>query len=89
MLSTRIRSAIGGTVLLTVLVGPSLAQQAQDAYRDDPQLPSGIVGARITSLIAAFNSGDPATIERFLEEECTGAFRNFTSLDEHVACFGV
>jgi CubicO group peptidase (beta-lactamase class C family) len=74
--------------IFAALLNPVSAQQAGGArYQDRPILPAGIVGERITKLIETFNSGDPARVKSFLEEECTASFRNFVPLEEHLSVF--
>jgi hypothetical protein len=75
-------------LLASIVCGESVAQQPGElGYQDTSMLPAGIVGERITSLIATFNSGDRTVIERFLEEECTASFRNFAPLERHLNVF--
>jgi CubicO group peptidase (beta-lactamase class C family) len=75
-------------LLASIVCGESVAQQPGElGYRDTSVLPAGVVGERITSLIATFNSGDQAVIERFLEDECTDSFRNFAPLERHLNVF--
>lgn len=62
-------------------------QPGELGYRDDPTLPTGVVGERISSLIETFNSGDPEVVRSFLENECTAQFRDFVPLEEHLEVF--
>ena len=65
----------------------SLQQLGEISYTDSPELPGGIIGSRIQSLIETLNSGSPGTIEKFLNSECTERFKNFVSMDEHIGVF--
>jgi len=56
-------------------------------YHDESVMPSGIIGQRIQSLIATFNSGDPEQVQRFLGEECTEEFANMVPVAEHLSVF--
>ncbi len=80
---------LGTLALFSTLPAPAaLAQQADErGYRDEPVMPPGVVGERIATLIATFNSADPAQVERFLEEECTASFRDFAPLEQHLEVF--
>jgi CubicO group peptidase (beta-lactamase class C family) len=82
-------ASLGALVFLAGAVAPAVpAQQAgAQGYDDESVMPSGVVGERIVSLIATFNSGDPAEVERFLTEECTAAFRDFAPLEQHLEVF--
>jgi CubicO group peptidase (beta-lactamase class C family) len=66
----------------------ALAQQpAEQSYHDESVMPVGPVGERIASLIATFNAGDSAAVERFLDEETTPAFRAGVPLERHLDAF--
>ncbi|UCC82966.1 MAG: beta-lactamase family protein [Gemmatimonadota bacterium] len=62
--------------------------QAQENYSDDPTMPGGHLGERLRSLLSTLNSPTPEAVERFMAEECTEGFRNFASLETHIATFG-
>jgi CubicO group peptidase (beta-lactamase class C family) len=76
------------TVLLVCLwLAPSLTAQQPAApdYRDATVMPEGPQGARIQSLLAVINSGDPDRVRRFLEQECTPKFRDRLPMDDHIS----
>jgi CubicO group peptidase (beta-lactamase class C family) len=74
--------------LLFSLSQPAVAQQTGElSYRDESVMPAGMIGQRIQSLIATFNSGDPGQVRRFLEEECTAEFRDYAPMEEHFSVF--
>jgi CubicO group peptidase (beta-lactamase class C family) len=81
--------AVFGVFVLSTSIAPvAVAQQPGEiSYRDDAVMPAGPAGARIRSLIDVFNSGDPARVQRFLEEECTERFRDMAPLEEHLSVF--
>jgi CubicO group peptidase (beta-lactamase class C family) len=64
---------------------PSHAQQSRGPYEDIRQLPEGPAGERITQLIETVNSDDPDTVRAFIETALTPEFRDFASMDQHLA----
>jgi len=76
------------TTVAAVLAMPAQAQQPGEiSYEDISEMPSGMAGERIASLIATLNSGDAARIRRFIETEVTPEFRGIASMDDHVDVF--
>ena len=76
------------TCATAVLAMPAQAQQPGEvSYEDISEMPSGIEGKRIASVIATLNSGDPDHVRRFIETEVTPEFRGFASMDDHVEVF--
>jgi CubicO group peptidase (beta-lactamase class C family) len=73
-------------LLVAFLPGPTFAQAPQ-SYSDDPRMPDGPLGERIRSVINTLNSPTPEAVQRFMMEECTEEFRNFASIETHVATF--
>jgi CubicO group peptidase (beta-lactamase class C family) len=71
------------------LVGPSAIarQAAAPDFKDTTVLPEGQKGARVRSLIEVINSGEPGRVKRFLDQECTGAFRGMVPMEEHLSAF--
>jgi CubicO group peptidase (beta-lactamase class C family) len=66
---------------------PMFAQQpGEKSYHDESVMPDGKMGERIQSLIAIFNSGDPAKLEEFIQNECTGRFKNMP-MAQHLQAF--
>ncbi len=61
-------------------------QPGEKSYHDESVMPEGKIGERIQSLIDTFNSGDAIRIERFIQEECTGRFKNMP-LENHLGAF--
>ncbi len=80
-----IKNPILGIVLFAFVMGEAIAQQppALD-YRDEAAMPAGAAGARIQSLIAVLNSGDPEPVRRFVEEAFTERFRNAVPMERHL-----
>jgi CubicO group peptidase (beta-lactamase class C family) len=79
---------LGAALSAACLVLPASAQQPGEiSFHDESVLPAGKVGERITSLIEAFNSNDPARVVQFLTEECTAGFRDFAPMREHLEVF--
>ncbi|MFC2166907.1 serine hydrolase domain-containing protein [Acidobacteriota bacterium] len=75
-------------VLICVFVSTFMfAQQPGEiSYKDTSVMPEGKIGERIQSLIDTINSGDSNRIKRFIQEECTGRFKNM-SLEDHLNAF--
>jgi CubicO group peptidase (beta-lactamase class C family) len=71
----------------TLAAGTAAQQPGETDYRDDRTMPGGIAGERIQAIIRTVNSNDPQQIQRFLEEECTEAFRDFAPIEEHLEVF--
>jgi CubicO group peptidase (beta-lactamase class C family) len=59
---------------------------AQD-YRENRELPQGVVGERIRDLIDVFNSNDGERVRVFLETACSAEFRATAPMEEHLAVF--
>jgi hypothetical protein len=78
------RSAFILTEALLTLAGPAVAQ---NSYHEDATFPSGIEGERIRSLIRTINAGDPAEVERFLNDEVTVEFRDVVPMEVHLDAF--
>ncbi len=77
-----------GSALALLLSQSAAAQQPGElGYHDESVMPGGVIGQRIQSLIATFNSGDPEQARRFLEEECTTEFRDHVPMEEHLSVF--
>jgi CubicO group peptidase (beta-lactamase class C family) len=67
----------------TTSVPATFSQQPGEiSYHDESAMPPGIIGERIVSLIATFNSADPAAVEQFLQEECTASFRALAPMEQ-------
>ncbi len=82
------RKSVLAFVLLALPFLSATAQQPGEiSYLDTSVMPTGIEGERIRSLIATFNSGAPDQLRRFLEEECTPAFRSMVPMEEHISVF--
>ena len=64
----------------------SAQQPGEISYKDISSMPEGKMGERIQSFIDTFNSGDPDRIKRFIQDECTGRFKNI-SINEHIDVF--
>jgi hypothetical protein len=75
------------TALLTFLALHLVYGQTPETYSDDPGMPGELLGERIQSLITTVNSPAPETVEQFISQECTEEFKNFASLEVHVATF--
>lgn len=72
--------------LCAIFFGAAFAQTpAEISYHDEPVMPEGKMGERIRSIINTANSNDPERIRRFLNEECTGRFRDFAPMEEHIS----
>ncbi len=83
-----IRKALVGTVFLLCSVQAGHAQQPGEiSYHDESVMPTGVIGERISSVISTLNSGDPAAVRRFIEEECSEQFANFAPMEEHISVF--
>jgi CubicO group peptidase (beta-lactamase class C family) len=63
------------------------AQGPRGPFKDVQELPEGPVGERITGLLEAFNSNDPARIQVFLEKAFTPEFLGFAPMDQHLSIF--
>jgi CubicO group peptidase (beta-lactamase class C family) len=61
--------------------------QTPETYADKSQMPVGLLGDRIRSFMATLNAPTPEAVERLMMEECTEEFRNFASMETHVATF--
>lgn len=61
-------------------------QPGEKSYHDESVMPEGKIGERIQSLIDTFNSGDSDRIKRFIQEECTGRFKNYP-IEDHLRVF--
>ena len=72
-------------LLLACAVGAQ--QPGEQSFSDNPKLPAGAQGERITSLIETLNAGDADRVRRFIERECTGGFKTDIPMDEHVGTF--
>ncbi len=75
------------TALLVALPSQVVQAQPPDNYRDDPRMPEGVLGDRVRSVLNTLNLPTPEAVRRFMEEECTEGFRNFASIETHVATF--
>ncbi len=76
------------SVLICVFVSCFVFSQqpGEKSYQDKSIMPEGKIGERIRSLIDTFNSGEPDRIKLFIEEECTGRFKNIP-LEQHLNVF--
>jgi len=76
-------------ILLAILLLPGLqAQQPGEvSYRDISTMPEGVLGERIRSVIETINGASPEVVQRFIEQECAGRFRDIVPMDEHVDAF--
>lgn len=59
-------------------------QPGEISYRDIPELPAGIKGERIQSLINAINTNDPVSVREFIRSAFAGRFLVMIPLEEHV-----
>lgn len=85
MLHNKSASVFFGFILVISL---AWAQQPEEiSFHDNPVFPGGPRGELIRSLIDTVNSGEPARIQRFLEEKCTERFRNIAPMKEHLEVF--
>jgi len=76
------------TTVTAVLAAPAQTQQPGEiGYKDTSEMPAGIAGERIASVIATLNSGDAARFRRFIETEVTPEFRGIASMEDHVEVF--
>jgi hypothetical protein len=50
-------------------------------------MPDGVLGDRIRSVIETLNANSPAAVQRFLQQECSGRFRNIAPMEEHLSAF--
>jgi len=73
--------------LLVALPAELTLAQSPESYRDDPRMPDGLLGERIRSVLNTLNAPTPESVERFMMEECTEEFRDFASMETHVATF--
>ncbi|MBU4204292.1 MAG: beta-lactamase family protein, partial [Acidobacteria bacterium] len=79
------RPAVLFCLICLLLTMPIAAQQPGEiSYRDTPEMPEGIKGERIQSLIAAVNSNNPETVRRFVESAFTERFQQIAPIEEHV-----
>jgi CubicO group peptidase (beta-lactamase class C family) len=62
-------------------------QPGEISYHDESVMPGGKAGVRIRSVISTLNANDPERVQRFMQEECTQAFRDFAPMDEHIGVF--
>ncbi len=76
-------------ILLAILLLPGLqAQQPGEvSYRDISTMPEGVLGERIRSVIETINGASPEVVQRFIEQECAGRFRDMVPMDEHIDAF--
>jgi len=83
------RKALVG--LFAIIAFPFLSAAAQQpgeiSYLDTSVMPTGVEGARLRSVIATLNSGDPDEVRRLIEEECSLSFRDMVPMEEHLAVF--
>jgi CubicO group peptidase (beta-lactamase class C family) len=88
-MNRRSAAVLGALLFCTTIPAPAaLAQQpAEQSYHDESVMPPGPAGERIAGLIETFNAGDPTTVERFLAEEATEAFRTKVPLERHLEAF--
>ena len=80
----RKRFAVITSVLVLFFQAAFAQQPGEVSYHDESVMPGGKIGERIESIIATVNSDDPARITRFMNEECTGEFRDFTPMEAHI-----
>lgn len=79
--------------LIVIAVAVCAAQPAETqqpgeiSYNDVSEMPTGIVGERIASLIATLNSADPDRVRHFIEVEVTPEFRAIAPMETHVQVF--
>ena len=75
-------------LICLLFVQAAWAQQpGEKSFSDNPTLPQGIQGQRIRSAIDTVNSGDPERVRRFINSECTEAFRAGFPMDDHIGVF--
>lgn len=81
------RKAFTLVIFLSVFIFQvAIAQTAGEiSYRDESVMPQGRMGERIQSIITIINSNDPDQIRRFINEECTGDFRSFAPMENHIS----
>ncbi len=73
-------------VLCAFIFQAALAQiTGEISYHDESIMPEGKMGERVQSIISTVNSNDPACVRRFMNEECTGKFRDFAPMKEHIS----
>lgn len=85
----KILAAAALMALTTSVSTPEIGAQqpGEMGYEDVSVMPDGVVGDRIQSMIATFNSGDPERVRVFFEEEVGTRFRGFAPMEEHQAVF--
>ncbi len=76
------------TVLLMATASQALAQQTRGAYKDVKEMPTGVIGQRITELIETVNANNPDKTRAFIESYFTDGFRNFAPMQQHLEVFG-
>jgi CubicO group peptidase (beta-lactamase class C family) len=76
-----------GKAVRLAISGPgAFAQQPPaSSFKDTPALPEGPTGARIKSVIEVINSGNADRVKRFLDTECTKAFREMAPVQDHIS----
>lgn len=83
-----IRKALAVLVLFFCSLQAAYAQQPGEvSYHDESVMPTGVLGARISSVISTLNAGDPEAVGRFIEEECSERFGNIAPMEEHISVF--
>ncbi len=73
-------------IVCTIAIRTVFAQAPGEiSYHDESVMPEGKMGERIQSIIKTANSNDPEQIRRFMNEDCTGKFRDFAPMEEHIS----
>jgi len=83
----RQKLAVALVICLCIFQAGFGQQPGEISYSDSSKMPEGIKGQRIQSVIDTVNSGSPEDIRRFINAQCTGGFRNFASMDDHIGAF--
>jgi len=81
---------ITALVLATMLAAVPLEvgqEQAAESYTDDARMPDGMLGERIRAFLSTLNQPTAEAVERFFTEQCTEEFKNFASMETHIATF--
>jgi len=81
------RSLYAVLLFCLLIASAGWAQTPAETYSDSPNMPAGIQGQRIQSLIDTLNSGDAERVRQFISTECGEKFRTMVPMDEHISVF--